>query len=282
MGRSLVPRPFLKWAGGKTQIVDALLQHKPPRFCAYHEPFVGSAALFFRLYREGCVRRATLSDRNAELIDTYCAVRDVVHEVIQLLSEFPYSEDFYYTLRARDPWQLSLAERAARMIYLNKTCYNGLYRVNREGKFNVPFGRYRSPNYLDEENLCAVSRALQHVELRCEPFEAVLDRAAPGDWVYFDPPYVPISPTANFTAYYAEGFGYSEHERLRDVCCALIARGVRVTVSNSDTPVVRALYGMSPFVIHEVRANRAINCKGGRRGKITELLITDEAVTAPC
>lgn len=270
-----VPRPFLKWAGGKTQLADALLERRPARFNVYHEPFVGSGALFFRLFREGLIRHAILSDINAELIDTYIAIRDHVSEVIRILSEFPYSKEFYYEIRAKDPWTLSLPERAARMIYLNKTGYNGLYRVNRHGQFNVPFGRYKSPKYLDRENLLAVSQALQKVEIICASFETVVDRAEPGDWVYFDPPYVPVSSTANFTAYHADGFDLRDQERLHDICIVLTQNDVYVMVSNSETPIVRSLYTSSQFFIDEVQANRAINCNGARRGKITELVITN-------
>lgn len=270
-----VPRPFLKWAGGKTQLANSLLERRPATFNTYHEPFVGSGAIFFHLYREGLIRRAVLADVNAELIDTYLAVHDHVVEVIRILSELPHSEESYYAIRSQDPWTLSLPERAARMIYLNKTGYNGLYRVNRQGQFNVPFGRYKSPRYLDRENLLAVSQALQNVEILCAPFDMIIARAQPGDWVYFDPPYVPLSQTANFTAYYANGFGLRDQERLRDVCVALSQNNVYVMVSNSDTAIVRALYALPSFTLHEVWANRAINSNGAKRGKVTELVITN-------
>jgi DNA adenine methylase len=270
-----LPRPFLKWAGGKSQLADALLQSSPPRFATYHEPFLGSGALFFRLYREGRLRQAVLSDVNPELIDTYQAIRDHVEEVIHWLTQFPHDREFYYQLREKDPNLLSLPERAARMIYLNKTSYNGLYRVNRQGKFNVPFGRHSKPNYLDADNLRAVSRALRDVELHCARFETVLQRACPGDFVYFDPPYVPVSRTACFTSYHSEGFGLQEQEKLRDVCLALDRRRVAVMVSNSDTPTVRNLYASPPFHLTTLWARRAINCNGAKRGKIPELVITN-------
>lgn len=279
MGDLPVPRPFLKWAGGKAQLADALWERRPPLFEVYHEPFLGSGALFFRLYREGQVQHAVLSDLNLELIDTYLAIRDHASDVIQILAEFPYEKQFYYDLRAQDPWRLSLAERAARMIYLNKTGYNGLYRVNRQGKFNVPFGRYRSPRYLDRENLLAVSLALQDVEIRCASFETVLQRAQAGDWVYCDPPYMPISPTAHFTAYQADGFGLHDQERLRDVCLELSHNGVYVMVSNSNTEFIRSLYRSVYFTVDTVMAKRAINCNGARRGKVSELVITNYSRT---
>lgn len=275
MGDLPVPRPFLKWAGGKSQLADALLERKPVCFNTYHEPFVGSGAIFFRLYRENQVQHAILSDINAELIDTYLAIRDHVTEVIGILSEFPHREEFYYEIRRKDPWDLSLPERAARMIYLNKTGYNGLYRVNQQGQFNVPFGRYKSPKYVDRENLLAVSQALQNVEILCASFDIVIDRAKPGDWVYFDPPYVPVSQTANFTSYHANGFGLQDQERLRDICITLSQNNVYTMVSNSDTAIVRSLYRPPYFATDEVLANRAINCNGARRGKITELVITN-------
>ncbi len=278
MGDLPIPRPFLKWAGGKTQLADALLERMPISFNVYHEPFIGSGAIFFRLYREQKIRHAVLSDLNAELIDTYLAIRDCVSEVIKILSEFPHKEKFYYDIRAKDPWKLSLPERAARMIYLNKTGYNGLYRVNRQGLFNVPFGRYKSPKYLDKENLLAVSQALQDIEILCAPFESVIDRADAGDWVYFDPPYVPMSQTANFTSYHANGFGLKDQERLRDVCIELSRNNVYITLSNSDTEIIRSLYASAYFAIDEVLANRAINCNGAKRGKITELVITNYPV----
>ena len=271
----LLPKPFLKWAGGKTQLADDILQRMPVSFNTYFEPFVGSGAIFFRLYREKKIRHAVLSDINAELIETYKAIRDCVDEVIEYLSCFPHEKSFYYELRAKDPWSLTLPERAARMIYLNKTGYNGLYRVNRQGKFNVPFGKYKSPKYLDEENLKAVSHALQRVELICAPFDIVLQKSSPGDWVYFDPPYVPLSQTANFTSYYSNGFNLRDQERLRDVCIELTKKNVYVTLSNSDTPITTNLFSYPFFSRDTVYSNRAINCNGSKRGKITELIIAN-------
>lgn len=285
MHDSLLPRPFLKWAGGKTQLTNALLERMPVHFNTYHEPFVGSGALFFRLYRERKIKHAILSDINSELIDTYLAIRDHVQKIIQLLSEFPHNEKFYYEIREQDPWKMSLAERAARMIYLNKTGYNGLYRVNRQGKFNVPFGRYKRPKYLDRDNLLAVSDALKKVEILCTPFHTVTERAKPGDWVYFDPPYVPVSQTSNFTSYHASGFGMQEQEKLRDRCIELSRVNVYITLSNSDTDIIRSLYAVSGFYMDRVLANRAINSNAAKRGKIAEVIITNypvERSVQPC
>jgi DNA adenine methylase len=275
MAGSLIPRPFLKWAGGKTQLVEELVRHMPSSFRSYFEPFAGSAALFFRLVREGRVRQAFIADRNAELMDTYVAVRDGAEDVIALLAHYPHDRDFYYHLRSLDAWTMDRPARAARMIYLNKTGYNGLYRVNREGRFNVPFGRHKSPNYCNEENLRAVSKALTDTRILCASFDVVLDQAQAGDFVYCDPPYAPLSKTAHFTAYQAGGFSGDEQVRLRDMCLGLTPRQVRVMLSNSDTELIRGLYASHPFVVTEVRANRAINCSGEKRGKISELLITN-------
>lgn len=228
-----------------------------------------------RLYRERRIRRAFISDLNAELMDTYTAIRDRPADVIRLLSECVHDRDFYYHLRDRDPWAMDLPARAARMIYLNKTGYNGLYRVNSRGAFNVPFGRYRSPEYCDPENLRAVSEALRNVEIACAPFENAIEKAEPGDLVYFDPPYAPMSKTANFTAYVPGGFSGDDQTRLHDVCIELTNRNVSVMLSNSDTDVVRKLYRSPAFSVVEVKASRAINCNPGRRGKVSELIITN-------
>ena len=277
MAQSPIPRPFLKWAGGKTRLLPELVRRLPSAFAAYHEPFLGSGALFFALHRLGRLGRVFLSDLNPELIDAYRAVRDQVETFIALLAGYPYDHAFYYALRARDSASLDLPSRAARTIYLNKTGYNGLYRVNRAGQFNVPFGRYTSPTICDARNLRAVSRALQDhgVELACAPFAAVIERAGPGDLVCFDPPYAPLSRTASFTAYYAARFAAEEQARLRDVCLDLAARGVWDLVSNSDTELIHSLYASPPFALHEVQAGRAINSGADRRGKIGELIITN-------
>ncbi len=271
--RTALPRPFLKWAGGKTALLDVLLTAAPPRFGTYYEPFLGSGALFFGLSRAGRVRRAVLGDINRELIDTYRALQVDVEAVIRVLDRYPYSKAFYYALREVDPWSLPLAERAARMIYLNKTCYNGLYRVNRAGKFNVPFGRYKNPNYKDFDNLRAVARALQDVTLVCASFEESVRDAGPGDFVYFDPPYDPVSRTARFTEYHAGGFDREDQARLAALFRELAERGVWVMLSNADTPFVRELY--RGFVITPVQAPRYINRRADRRGPQPEVLVTN-------
>lgn len=275
MGNLAIPRPFLKWAGGKTQLANDLVEHLPRWFGGYHEPFLGGGALFFRLHRDRHVRHAFISDLNEELIDTYITIRDHVEEVIELLSGYPHDKVFYYDLRSQDPWEMDLPARAARMIYLNKTGYNGLYRVNKQGRFNVPFGRYTSPKYCDSDNLRAVSSALQDIGIACASFETVLTRAKPGDLVYFDPPYAPVSETSNFTSYQADGFSAEDQRKLRNVCLELTERNVSVMLSNSDTGLVRTLYSAPAFSFSEAQANRAINSNAKRRGKMTELIVTN-------
>ena len=265
-----VPRPFLKWAGGKGQLVPTLLELVPPKFKVYHEPFVGGGALFFALERQCHLKRARLSDINPELIDTSCALRDQVEEVIACLELHPYDQDYYYAIRSLRPGDLPLAERAARMIYLNRSGFNGLYRVNTRGGFNVPFGRHKNPRLCDHKNLRAASAALQGVEIRAEPFEAAR-RAGLGDLVYFDPPYVPVSDTAKFVGYAQDGFSLADQERLAEVFVALADRGVHVLLSNSDTPAVRRLY--RGFRAVELQARRSVNSRSDRRGPVAELVV---------
>jgi DNA adenine methylase len=240
----------------------------PSRYGRYFEPFAGGAALFFSLRP----KRAVLADVNAELMDCYVATRDDVDAVIAALGHHRYAAEDYYRVRAIDRATLPLAERAARTIYLNKTGYNGLYRVNRAGKFNVPMGRYKSPLLCDAANLRACSVALRGVDLRVDDFEDVASRAKAGDFVYFDPPYVPVSDSAAFTSYVPGGFGADQQRRLAEVFTTLARRGVYAMLSNSDTPTVRELY--RGFRIDSVLAARFINSRGSRRGKIGEVLVT--------
>lgn len=279
MAQRTVPRPFLKWVGGKTQLVGELTKCLPAEFAHYHEPFLGGGAFFFALYRQNNITQtAYLSDLNAELIDTYTAIRDDYLGVIEELSQYPHNKNFYYSLRERDPDTMSKRERAARMIYLNKTGYNGLYRVNKSGKFNVPFGKYKNPKYLDRDNLEAVSKALKRANLQRRSFESVLDVVQAGDLVYLDPPYVPVSQTANFTSYHSSGFTLEDQRKLKDICEQLTKVNVYVMLSNSDTFVVRDLFGSNTFEIHEVFAKRAINSNGKKRGKVKELIVTNYSV----
>lgn len=264
-------KPWAKWCGGKTKLLSKILPRLPEKIRTYYEPFLGGGAVFFALAAEGRFKRAVLADANEELIDTYLALADPF-AVIKRLSKHVYEEDYYYAVRASRP--RLIAARAARMIYLNRTGFNGLYRVNRKGEFNVPFGRYTNPTICDEENLLAVSEVLRRREATviCADFEDAVKKARKGDAVYFDSPYVPLSKTSDFTAFTKSGFVEAEHVRLRDCFKRLDERGVHVLLSNSNTPLVRRLY--KGFRISKVKAPRRINSKGAKRGDVTELLIS--------
>ncbi|MGA7123205.1 MAG: DNA adenine methylase [Polyangiaceae bacterium] len=269
-------RPFLKWAGGKRQLLPALLPHTPTSIGTYFEPFVGGGALFFTLAArppEARPRRAVLADVNRRLIRTYKGVKNNVEEVVRQLRKFPHTPAFFYRFREEKIDGGTDSDVAAWFIYLNKTGFNGLYRVNRENRFNVPFGRYANPTICDEPNLRACSAALAEAELIVEDFAKVVETAKRGDFVYFDPPYVPLSATSSFTSYTSQGFGDVEQERLRDAARNLKKRGVPVLLSNSAAAKVRTLYA-DGFDIAEVSATRLVNSKASARGAIPELLIT--------
>ncbi len=269
MSSGVDARPVLKWAGGKRRLVERIVERLPPRIDTYYEPFVGGAAVFFELVRKGKFARAVLCDRNQDIIAVYQALKQDVEAVIRLLSKYRYEEEEYYRVRAQKP--RGLYQRAARIIYLNKTGYNGLYRVNRSGQFNVPFGRHKSPLICDKDNLRAASRALEHAEIVQDDFEAVCSRARPSDAVYLDPPYLPVSKTANFAAYDSLPFGVDEHKRLAKVFRALGKRRVCAVLSNSSTPATREIFGV--FHHEEVDVKRPINSDATRRGPVKELLV---------
>jgi DNA adenine methylase len=260
--------PILKWAGGKRQLLTEILKRLPEQFDTYFEPFVGGGAVFFELAAQKRFRRAVLSDQNAELIELYQVVQTDVESLIRELQKMRYSEEEYYKVRASRP-RLPV-RRAARTVYLNRTGYNGLYRVNRSGEFNVPFGRYASPRICDPERLRAASQALSGVRLVVADFEPMLRRASDRDAVYLDPPYVPVSETARFAEYQAAQFDAAAHRRLASVFQGLVSRGVRVVLSNSDTPLTRELY--SEFDHDFLLARRNINSNGTRRGPVREIL----------
>ncbi|MBN2192047.1 MAG: DNA adenine methylase [Polyangiaceae bacterium] len=268
-----LPRPVLKWAGGKTQLLERILPLLPERIDTYFEPFVGGAAVFFALASRKRFRRAVLADRNAELVDVYRALQQDVDGVIRWLVKYGenHNEDAFYHVRANRPTRL--VHRAARLIYLNKTGYNGLYRVNRAGEFNVPYGRYKRPRILDEPNLRAAAAALQGVELVVDDFSAVSRQARAGDAVYFDPPYLPLSRTSSFTAYDRHPFELEDHQRLAATFADLARRGVPTVLSNSATPATRALY--AAWTLWEVQVGRSINSQTHLRGPVAELLVVN-------
>ncbi len=275
---SIQAQPFLKWAGGKGQLLKqyaAFLPSSPLR--GYYEPFVGSGAVFFHLRELDLFDQYYVAELNAELINCYRAVRDELEDLIRLLAGYQAQHDraHYYAVRAldRDPGWREQPDvvRAARMLYLNKTCYNGLWRVNSHGHFNVPMGRYRNPTILDEDRLRAASLALQGVELAVADFEDVIRLAQRRDFIYLDPPYYPLSKTSNFTSYAPDTFGEYDHRKLALVFAELDRKGCHVMLSNSDTPLVRELY--ADYRQETVTARRAINSAAGKRGPITELVV---------
>ncbi len=271
MTRGDSARPVLKWAGGKAKLAESICALLPEKIETYYEPFVGGAAVFFTLaQQEGRFRRAVLSDSNPELINLYQALKTDVESVIDALQDWQYSEEEFY--RVRDEYRpRKPVKRAARTIYLNKTGYNGLYRVNRSGQFNVPFGRHTNPTICDEHNLRLVSKCLEMVELVEDDFEKVCKRAKLGDAVYFDPPYMPMSQTAYFTSYAKQPFGIEEHKRLARTFAQLAERDVVAVLSNSDTPETRELY--RDWSSRNLQVPRAINSRASARGPVSELLV---------
>lgn len=258
----------MKWAGGKTQLLPQILSRFPAQFNRYHEPFVGGGAVFFNLHP----KQATLSDVNPDLVGAYQAIRDDVDGVIEALQAHRSEEAYFYSVREQQVEMLSTTEAAARIIFLNRTCFNGLYRVNRKGKFNVPFGRYSNPTICNEQNLRRVSDALKDVRIKHQSVREMGRQVRRGDLVYFDPPYDPISKTASFTAYAKGGFGDAEQEQLAEMFARFVGRGVHCVLSNSDTPFIRKLY--EGFNIETVYARRAINSRADRRGPVSEVLVS--------
>ncbi len=266
---SALAKPFLKWAGGKRQILPELHKSFPVEFEQFHEPFVGGGAVFFNLLP----RTAVLSDANKELIGTYNVVKNKVEALIGKLEKHIYDKEYFYRIRAQDPTELSPVARAARMIYLNRAGFNGLYRVNSKGQFNVPFGRYKNPRICNAANLRACSAALAPIDVKCASFETVLRRAKPGDFVYFDPPYIPVSGTANFTAYQKNGFGMANQEKLAEVFDKLTDQGIQAMLSNADVPWIHERYRR--HAIRVIKARRNVNSNAERRGHVGEVVVTN-------
>lgn len=270
------PQPFLKWAGGKSQMLRNLEERFPRHFSKYYEPFLGGGAVFFRLVEKYPPFSAVLSDSNEELINAYEVVKTNVEQLVETLKTHKANYDhqpkeYYYQVRKQRPF--GRVEKAARLIFLNKTCYNGLYRVNRKGEFNVPFGKYENPRILDEENLRTVSGVLNYTnaELLTADYQEATKDASKGDFIYFDPPYQPVSSTANFTSYTHSGFSLDEQKRLGVWFKELDKRGCTVLLSNSNAREVRDIY--SGYDIETAPAVRAISCKGNKRKGHTELII---------
>jgi DNA adenine methylase len=274
--------PFLKWAGGKAKLADQIAEHLGQAPIArYYEPFLGGGAVFFRLEELGRVKRATLGDSLEPLVGAYQAVREKPGAVARLTNEIPGDEESYYGIRQQGRLGTRGAQTpqaAATFIYLNKRGFNGLCRYNKKGEFNVPFGGERKPGFLPAplDRLVACSGALLRAKIVCGDFESIVRDARAGDAVYCDPPYIPTSPTSNFTSYEPDGFGKREHERLATVARRLLKKGVRVVLSNADMPLAHELYAGKEFQIHRVAARRSINSKGARRGPVGELIIVGQ------
>ncbi|WP_323367935.1 DNA adenine methylase [Leptothoe sp. PORK10 BA2] len=266
-------RPFLKWAGGKRQLLPELIRHMPDTYNKYYEPFIGGGALLFALQP----KKAVISDSNQELISCYTVIRDSLDELVENLRHHRNEEDYFYRIREWDRQDSfstkTPVQKAARIIFLNKTCYNGLFRVNAQGQFNAPFGRYTNPNILDEAVLKAVSSYLNtaKVDLLNQDFAKTVAKARKNDFIYFDPPYDPVSDTASFTGYDINGFNKDEQKRLRDTFVKLSDKGCKVMLSNAYTNFIRDLY--QDYTCIRVKATRAINSKASRRGKIDEILV---------
>lgn len=277
------PKPFVKWVGGKRQLLSQFRElgvYPPKEFNplknTYHEPFVGGGALFFDLLPVN----ANLNDFNAELITTYKVIRDEVSTLTFELNntKYIYDKEMFLSIRALNTSELNDIERAARFIYLNRTAFNGMYRVNKSGGFNVPFGKYTNPQILDEENLLKVSKVLQGIAITNNSYKKVLDTAKSGDFIYFDPPYHPVNKTSSFTAYTNDGFMEKEQTELRDTYLELNNRGCFVMLSNSNTPFIESLFKpleKESINIHTVQAGRVINSIAAKRGKVFEVLVTN-------
>jgi len=273
MPENKILTPIVKWAGGKRQLLPVIVQNRPKMFTRYFEPFVGGGAVLFHLQPEN----ALVNDVNEELINLYRVIKENIDALIEALKKHKNEEAWFYEVRNQDRDKAyrrrSSVERAARIHYLNKTCYNGLYRVNSAGQFNAPFGRYKNPNIVNEKNLRALHRYLNtsRIEILNVDFSAALKQAGNGDFVYLDPPYDPVSESANFTNYSKNGFGRSEQERLKETCDDLHKRGVHFLLSNSATAFIKELY--KDYDIQIVRAKRAVNSKGDKRGEVEEVLV---------
>jgi len=268
----LKPHPFVKWAGGKRQLIPQMIKYLPKNFNIYIEPFVGGGALFFYILPE----KAILIDSNKELVNCFTVIKNNVKELIKLLKNHKNEKNYYYQIRSldRNPEcysKLSDVEKASRTIYLNRCCYNGLYRVNSKGQFNVPFGRYRNPNFCDEENLEAVNNVLKNVDILLGSFELCLNFAEEGDFIYFDPPYHPLSQTSSFTSYTKEDFGKESQRKLFNVFKRLDERGCKLLLSNSYNNFILDLYNEYQIIL--LNAKRAINSNATKRGAIKEVLV---------
>ena len=267
---------LIKWAGGKKQLLEQFEKFFPEKIENYFEPFVGGGTVaFFLLKTHPEIKKIYLSDINEELVITYNVVKDNIDELIELLKEHKksHSKEFYYQIRAEDIKKLNNVQIAARFIYLNRTCFNGLYRVNSKGQFNVPIGSYKNPNICNEEDLREISKLLEKDDIKVSQFYDSVKNAKKGDFVYFDPPYYPLKLGKSFTTYTKDNFLEKEQEKLAEVFKELDKKGCNVMLSNSDTEFIKNLY--QGYNINFVKATRMINCDATKRGEINEVVITN-------
>ncbi|HHU32520.1 MAG: DNA adenine methylase [Zhaonellaceae bacterium] len=274
MKKNPLVAPVLKWVGGKRQLLPDIEKHMPNKFSTYYEPFLGGGAVLFELQPQ----KAVVNDINEELINVYKVIRDHVEELIEDLKRHKNEADYFYKIRELDRDkekynQLTSTQKASRILYLNKTCYNGLFRVNQQGEFNTPFGRYKNPNIVNENTLRAVSSYFNKAKItfKCGDFEEAVKGVRKGSFVYFDPPYDPVSVSANFTGYDKGGFDRDEQIRLKKLCDKLNSKKVNFLLSNSATDFILDLY--KDYNITIVKAKRAINSKADKRGAVNEVLV---------
>ena len=265
--------PVCKWSGGKRQLLPHLIASRPPQWNRYLEPFVGGGALFFALGQPD----SYISDTNSELMNMYRVLRDNVDALIEHLGRHHNESSHYYAVRAQNPAHLSPLERASRLLFLLRVCYNGLWRENAAGQMNTPFGRYKNPDIVQEKILRAAHLVLQTATIVEADYQQAAQVAGPGDWVYLDPPYVPVSKTANFTSYTAHGFNWADQELMADMVRELGGRGVFVMTSNADVPAIHDLY--RGLYIQVVPARRAINSNPTKRSGVTEVIVTTYPVS---
>jgi DNA adenine methylase len=275
---TISPKPFVKWAGGKRQLIPEIAKHLPKKIGTYFEPFLGGGALLFHLLSENKILKGHVSDLNADLVLSYVTIRENLGGLLKSLQKhsdnyFSNSKSYYYSVRESNP--KNQIEKVSRLLFLNRTCFNGLYRVNSKGKFNVPLGRYSHPNIVQEENLTLVNQFLNqnNIIIKCQDFSSTIQKAKKGDFVYFDPPYQPVSKTANFTSYTNGNFGLNDLKRLAKVSNELAKKGVNVLLSNSSSKQVRELFSSKHWEITKIQANRAINSDSNKRTGHFELLI---------
>ncbi len=281
MSKTKLVAPVLKWVGGKRQILGEIKRYIPKTFETYYEPFLGGGAVLFELQP----KNASVNDINSELMNVYVVIRDNVEDLIESLKQHgkaykhnKKAKEYFYKIRELDRDKeiydkLTSIEKAARVIFLNKTCYNGLFRVNRAGQFNTPFGYHKNPSIVNAQTLRAVSDYFNSADIRfsCDDFETALEDATEGDFVYLDPPYDPVSDTASFTGYDRGGFDKSEQARLGQVCHKLNEKGVKFVLSNSATDFIMDLY--KDYIIEVIQARRVVNSRADRRGDVDEVMV---------